>query len=275
MNQAIVIKSHFAGIGSIFNSTILGIEQIKRQYQNCFPIVIWDSTPYGEGNIFNKYFNIIGFDISSNYNIISTMSGIGFENNRKNYRHILHDIYSTHIEVKPIIKNKVDSIFLNVSYDHLFGIHFRNTDRCTCPQYASPGVDKVSKRMLEVLNNYNNKHIAIYIASDNIPDVDYFKKYIEDNHNDINNILFIEDSDATRSPNHISVHGTDDEGISYFTPDQKALSILTDIFALARCELLVRTCSNVTCSSGIINKESKIIDISLEYGKFTENWLSE
>ena len=275
MNEAIIIKSHDAGMGSLFNSMILDINKIKNSYPNAFPIVNWDTTKYGEGNIFNKYFSIKGFKITSNYIVKDTMSGMCFSNdNIQNYRTILNNIYNDHIQVNPIITDKVNIIFTNIKYDYLIGVHFRNTDRCIEPQYASPGSDKVSKRVLDVLNENKGKKLGIYIASDNNPDVIFFKNYIEKNYSDFKNIEFIEDPDTIRSDNQISIHGTHDIGNSNYTPEQKALSILVDIYSLARCDILVRTCSNVTCSAGIINKNSKIIDVSLEYGKFSEKWLS-
>jgi hypothetical protein len=277
----VLIKGHNAGLGSLFNSMIVGIDMIKKKYSNAFPVVIWDNTCYGKENIFNKYFTINGGVYSSEYlnyyeyNILDTLSCLSFQNDVHNYRSILHNIYKNNIQVNPIITHKVNIIFMNIKYDYLIGVHFRNTDRCIEPQYASPGSDKVSKRVLDVLNTNRGKKIGIYIASDNKPDVNFFKNYIEKNYNDFISIEFIEDPDAIRSDNEISIHGTHDRGNDTFTPEQKILSILVDIYSLARCDIMVRTCSNVTCSAGIINKNSRIIDVSLEYGKFTEKWLSE
>jgi hypothetical protein len=274
-NQAIIIKSHNAGMGSLFNSLILQINEIKTKYPNTFPVVMWDTTNYGEGNIFNKYFSIKGFNSSINYTVKNTVSGMCFSENIPRYRSILHALYKEHIVVNPIITDKVNSIFMNSNFDYLIGVHFRNTDRAIEPQYASPGIDKVSKSVVDVLKKNTGKKLAIYIASDNNPDVIYFKKYLKESYEGFNGIDLIEDPDNVRSDNQISVHGTHDKGNNTFTPEQKALSILVDIYALAKCNILVRTCSNVTCSSGIINKDSIIIDVSLEYGKFTEKWLSE
>ena len=53
----------------------------------------------------------------------------------------------------------------------------------------------------------------------------------------------------------------------------KALSILTDIYSLARCEKIVRTCSNVTGMVGILSPTVKFIDVSLEFGKQSDEWL--
>jgi hypothetical protein len=275
-NEAVIIKSHNAGMGSLFNSLILQINEIKTKYPKSFPVVIWDTTNYGEGNIFNKYFSIKGFNSSSNYTVKKILSsGMCFSENIPNYRSILHALYKQHILVNPIITDKVNSIFINKKFDYLIGVHFRNTDRVIEADHASPGIDKVSKRVVDVLNEYTGKKLAIYIASDNKPDVIYFKKYLNELYEGGYELELIEDPDNVRSDNQISIHGTHDEGNTIFTPEQKALSILVDIYALAKCDILVRTCSNVTCSSGIINKDSKIIDVSLEHGKITEKWLSE
>ena len=275
----ILVKSHYAGIGSVFNSTLLCIEKIINENPGTYPVVLWDLKPYGEGNLFYKFFDIIGFntdDTNIDQNFINTFTCMGFNNDNIDTRCKLHNIYTNHIKPKQIITDYVNNLFENITYDHLFGIHFRNTDRILVPQFASPGVDIVSKRMLDVLNKYNNKKVAIYIASDNIPDVDYFKEFIKNNYSNYNNIIFVEDKNAARSINtKDSVHGMDDNSnVDYYSPEQKILSILCDIYSLAKCELMVRTCSNVTCSSGIINKDSLILDVSLENNKFTESWLS-
>jgi len=275
LNNAIIIKSHNAGMGSLFNTLILRINEIKTKNLNVFPVVMWDTTNYGKGNIFNNYFRIVGVGSSSEYVVTNTVEGMCFSTNIPNYRKTLHNIYKDHIIVNPVITDKVDSIFVNKSFDYLIGVHFRNTDRAIEPEYASPGTDKLSKRVLDVLNENNGKKIAIYIASDNKPDVCYFKNYLSESYEKFNNIDIIEDPDNIRSDNEISVHGTHDKGNDNFTPEQKALSILVDIYSLSKCDIIVRTCSNVTCSSAIINMNSKIIDVSLEHGKFTEKWLSE
>jgi FkbM family methyltransferase len=288
----ILIHSHIkAGIGSVFNSVLLSLEKIIHDYPNIKPYIIWNMPNYTDTeneNIWLKYFDLIGFDenIENDYinkyhnkNIVFTTdnsilyAGEGFVDTfRSDYRRTLHNIYSQHIHVKPIIISKIDTMFKHHSGKSLIGVHLRNTDNyIDLGPGGYPGVDKISLRLLNVLQDtYINNDVCIYIASDNIPDVIFLKEFIQNNYT--GSYIFIEDPDNVRSPNHISVHGAYDEGINV-SKDAKALSILTDIFALAKCELIIRICSNVTIASSIININAKIIDISLEYGHKTEPWL--
>lgn len=87
-------------------------------------------------------------------------------------------------------------------------------------------------------------------------------------------IIILEDPNTIRSPNQISIHGGADAGLEGFSNAKKAETILTDIFCLARCHKVVRTCSNVTVASALINTETIYIDVSKLYGKPTDEWMS-
>ena len=168
----------------------------------------------------------------------------------------------------------MDTIFRNLDNYRVIGVHLRNTDRIIEPQYSSPGIDKMLKHLLLTIHEEytRNTNIAVYIASDNIPDADLIKNEVLVSFPDIK---ILEDPDAVRSPNQLSVHGTHDSGLSSISNSKKAESILTDIFSLARCNVVLRTCSNVTASSAIVNLSTRYIDISKIYGKYTEDWVTQ
>lgn len=277
MSQIVIIKSHNAGMGSNFNSLLLSLEHMEQCITNPLPIVEWymdDYSTIAGTNIWNKYFSIknIQSDAVDNTKLPIILCGMGFNNNRRDYRTCLNKVFTKYILVKPIIINAINEIFSNVTLqDIIIGVHLRNTDRCIEPQYASPGIEYLIQRTQYIIDNISSDTVCIYISSDNIPDVHIFKNALTSNSTKA--IRFYEDPNAVRSPDSRSIHGDLDSGIDV-PGDHKAMSILTDIFALARCQYIVRTCSNVTAVSGIINPNVQIFDVSKEHGRFTEEWLT-
>lgn len=258
-----------AGFTASFTGLIACLAKCKKQ--NIYPNILWYSSLYTEDiseNIFYKYFDLIGFDKPDT--IIRTIS-MGtweqLEEPRMQWRPILCKTFSDHIRPKGNIIRHIDSIFKGIDLP-LIGVHIRNTDRSVEPQWASPGIEYVIKRLIDVIKEYDIP-VGLYIASDNIPDVVLLK-------NTLNKIFpeikYIEDPNCVRSPDQISVHGNFDAGLNV-SKESKALSIITDIFSLARCEKVVRTCSNVTGMVGIISPTTVFIDVSLEFGKQSDEWL--
>ena len=285
MQNVAIIHAFVAGMGAFFNCMLIALDRIQKEHagKNVIPIVEWIAPHYSNDpheNIWHKYFELVGFpslvDANSDVNIVAHYKA-DYDDKRMDYRRTLHDLYAKHVRVKSIITDRVDAIFRPVteshshphSHYHVVGVHLRNTDRCVEPQYASPGVAYVSKRLNEEIQKLDGRPVYLFIASDNKPDAEYIKSHVDPT------VIVLEDPDAVRSDNHISVHGTHDAGMRSVPNDAKALSVLTDIFCLARCELIVRTCSNVSSAAGIINTNAKIVDVSLEMGRYTETWLSE
>jgi len=271
-----IIKCHSAGMCAILNSTIQTIESLLNSSPHIIPKVVWDLPIYSDTlgeNTWDTYFNLVGFtpildqakeiEVAKAYSSLSSTPRIS-----------LNNVFKNHIRVKPIITNKVDTIFRDLDNYRLIGVHLRNTDRIIEPQYSSPGIDKMLKHLLLTINEeYTSyKNIALYIASDNIPDAELIKKEVLVC---FPTIKLLEDPDAVRSPGQLSVHGTHDSGLSGIANSKKAESILTDVFSLGRCDVVLRTCSNVTASSAIINLSTRYIDISKIYGKFTEEWVTQ
>jgi hypothetical protein len=273
------INSHHAGMGAIFCSTIQTIESLLLAQPKTIPKIKWTNLPFYSDkndvneNIWDNYFEIIGFpEITSDSVYVPFPKK--FSSCSSNPRISLNHVFQTHVKVKPIISNKVDEIFDKVRNYYTIGVHLRNTDRAIEPHFASPGVDKMWKHLQNTLQEVHKKYfnIALFIASDNITDADYIKSKLKTT---FPSIVVLEDPNAIRSPNQISVHGTHDSGLVGISNGKKAESILVDIFSLARCNIVLRTCSNVTACSAFINKENKYIDISKIYEKFTETWVTQ
>jgi hypothetical protein len=270
-NTDIIISS--CGIGAAFCCTLYTLENLLLDKRKLIPIIKWNLPFYSENNdnnenIFDNYFELIEFpEISKNSNYIQ----FPIKNNScsNNPRNSLNRIFKKHIKVKDIITQKVNEIFNGFNEYYKLGVHLRNTDRVIEPKYASPGIDKMLKHLLisieESMKDYDN--ILLFIASDNIPDAEFIKSNVKKL---FPLIVILEDSNNVRSPNQISVHGTHDSGLKGVSNSKKAESILTDIFSLSQCNKVLRSCSNVTYSSGIINIETIYIDISKIYGKFSD-----
>ena len=259
-------------MGALFNAVLVALDDMKQKYgATAAPIVCWYLPKYGSGeNVWDTYFELVGFNGHTDVN--AEYRG-EYDPNRMDYRTALHDVYAAHVRVKSIITDKCDQIFAGVpTNSHIIGVHLRNTDRNLEPWFASPGREYVCKRLKdEIMLCSPDVVVYVYIASDNIPDADFIKSELSTFER---RTFVLEDPDAVRSPNHTSVHGTHDRGLQGVPNDKKARSILTDIFCLSRCDVLVRTCSNVTAAAGIINPHAKIVDVSKEMGRKTELWLS-
>lgn len=258
-----------AGFTASFTGLIACLAKCKKH--NIYPNILWYSSLYTEDiseNIFYKYFDLTGFDRPDTITkIVSMGTWEQLEEPRMQWRPILCKTFSDHIRPKANILQHIDSILKDINVP-LIGVHIRNTDRLIEPQWASPGIQYVIKRLIDVINEYS-RPIALYIASDNIPDVVLLKDTLN---KVFPEIIYIEDPQCVRSPDQISVHGNFDAGLNV-SKESKALSIITDIFCLARCEKVVRTCSNVTGMVGIISPTTVFIDVSLEFGKQSDEWL--
>lgn len=270
-----VIDGFDAGMGAMFNCMLIALDKITKDHPTAIPVVHWINRHYScdpSANIWPKYFELVGFqqvELNDSSHIVARYKG-DYDDTRMDYRRTLHNLYTKHVRVKNNITDIVDGIFQHVcKTDKVIGVQLRNTDRCIEPQYASPGVHYVAKKLLEeVAKLQSTNKVFVFIASDNSPDAEYIKSVLDPS------VTVIEDPNAVRSSNHISVHGTHDNGMRGIPNDSKALSVLTDIFCLARCDVIVRTCSNVSAAAGIININAKIVDVSLQMGKYTETWLS-
>lgn len=77
----------------------------------------------------------------------------------ENPRMPLNQVYKDHIRVKPVIMDKVNAIFegYNENY-YILGIHLRNTDKITEPQYLTPGLDKMLKHLLIAMEETLKEH---------------------------------------------------------------------------------------------------------------------
>ena len=271
-----ILGSNVAGMCSVFNTTVQTLEALLLKQPEIVPKIIWILPIYSDSNnenVFDTFFELVGFN-PINADAKYTACTHYTYSQSSTPRLSLNTVFKNHIRVKPIITNKVDTIFRDLDGYRLVGVHLRNTDRIIEPQYSSPGIDKMLKHLLLTIHKEYSAHknIAVYIASDNIPDADLIKKSVLES---FPHIKILEDPEAVRSPNQISVHGTHDSGLSNLSNSKKAESILTDVFSLARCDVVLRTCSNVTASSAIINLSTRYIDISKIYGKYTEDWVTQ
>lgn len=263
-----------------FTATYTGLIACLAKCDNLklYPLINWYSSLYSDNpteNIFYKYFDLINFG-DKPANIINTVHMGTWEQlpiHRMHWRKILCATYSKYISIKPAILARIDTIFANIENTiPKIGVHIRNTDRSIEPTWASPGIQFVINRLIKVLQDYKES-VGLYIASDNIPDVEFLKNTLTINAGILPKIIYIEDPNTVRSPNQTSVHGNLDSGLASVSKESKALSIITDIYSLARCEKVVRTCSNVTSMVGIISPTTVFIDVSLEFGKQSDEWL--
>jgi hypothetical protein len=268
-----------AGMGAIFSATMVTLETLvlnnTKINNKITPRIIWNLPAYSETkdnneNIFDNYFELVGFPAINENSIYTSFPQTNYAS-YKNPRMPLNQVYKDHVRVKPIIMDKVNAIFKGYENYYILGIHLRNTDKITEPQYLTPGLDKMLNHLSIAIEETlkEHSHIVLFVASDNIPDAEFIKIHVKAL---FPSLIILEDPNTIRSPNQTSIHGGADVGLQGISNAKKAETILTDIFCLARCHKVVRTCSNVTIAAALINSETIFIDVNKIYGKLTD-WI--
>ena len=171
-----------AGFTASYTGLIACLTKCKRS--NIYPNILWFSKLYSDDiteNIFYKYFNLVGFEKPTTITQVYNMgTWEQLSEPRMEWRKLLCKTYADHIRVCPEVSQHVDSIFKGIDFP-IVGVHIRNTDRSVEPQWASPGIQYVIKRLIDVLREYTGK-VGVYIASDNIPDVVLLKNKLKERH---------------------------------------------------------------------------------------------
>jgi hypothetical protein len=212
MTEYTIIENHYAGMGAVFNSTIQTLESLIHTNSNLIPKIIWKMPYYSDDpdeNIWDTYFELVNFpEIKPNF--IYKPFEKSYKSISQNPRRSLNSIFMKYVRIKPILSDKLNHLFQGMSEYSLIGIHIRNTDRAIEPQYASPGLNFMIKYLTETIVQEIEKtnKLCLYLASDNIPDASIIKEFITLNWP---SIKILEDPDAVRSPDQISVHGTHDK----------------------------------------------------------------
>ncbi len=163
---------------------------------------------------------------------------------RKRCHHLIHK----YITIKPEILRQVDAfIQANIHGEKLIGIHYRATDKFTSEaEQISP--EMVCAKVREVLLNIQNDKVKIFVATDSAPFLQKMKNSFGAK------VIFF---DMKRSPDNVPIHMN--KQIDGYTRGKWAL---LDCLMLSKCDLLVRTSSNLSNVSMLFNPAVPVIRLN-------------
>ena len=211
--------------------------------------VNWDNTPYNDSlkgsNAWEYFFEnndiIPSGDIVQDYTSLELLECLNF---RQTMNYILNKCIKVNKNTQHIIDDTVNRLSID---NKTLGVHIRKTDKLIGhlfgePQNSLPLDVNVYIKYIDILLPNFNK---IYIASDDIDDLDNIVKHVEEHHSS-KKILYL---DAFRSRGSVSIHHNYDNISGY----SKGLEVLVDCCMLSRCGHLIRSTSNVSSAAQFLN----------------------
>jgi hypothetical protein len=154
-------------------------------------------------------------------------------------------LIATYVHVKPHIKQKVDDFIAKNFKDNLvIGVHYRGTDHFID---ATPTPFEVAyEEIMKVINRRQCKRYKIFIATDEQKFLDYITARCK-------NVICY---DAHRSTDGIALHTQFQH--NYFIGEEA----LVDCLLLSRCDIIIRTYSNLNSAAANINPNIPIITLN-------------
>lgn len=165
-----------------------------------------------------------------------------------------YHLIQKYVRVKAHIQSKVEE-FLKEKFDHawVIGIHYRGTDKFSeAPKVA---YEKVEKEILNILQRNllkkGKKKIKIFVATDEQPFLDYMV-------NKFPNVIFFEDN----------IRSTTGHPVHYYSFQnyKKGEDALLDCLLLSKCDILIRTSSNLSLCASYFNPNLPLINLSYRHG---------
>jgi hypothetical protein len=154
-------------------------------------------------------------------------------------------IIQNNIRVKPYLKKEVDE-FVDNKFDSNFviGVHYRGTDKVTSGEADLVSYDEIVKTINEQIQERGLTDYKIFVATDELA----FLNYMESN--------FPEQIICQKA-----VRSEDDQAIHLNNPHpyQSGREAVIDMLLLSRCQLLVRTISNLSVCSSYFNPSVPVI----------------
>lgn len=159
-----------------------------------------------------------------------------------------HELISKYIRLRPEIVNEVN-LFLKkrVKDKKLIGIHYRGTDKFAVEaRPISP--QKVCRKVMKYLKTLPNKRVKIFVATDSEKFLNIMQKIFK------KRVVFF---DMKRSNNNSPLHT--DQAINGYMKGKMAL---LDCLVLSKCDLLIRTSSNLSNASMLFNPNIPVIRLN-------------
>ncbi|MBI5274469.1 MAG: hypothetical protein HY860_05400 [Chlamydiales bacterium] len=164
------------------------------------------------------------------------------------------NLVKKYIHVKPFILKAVDQFILDhLNADVVIGVHYRGTDKSSeAPRTTYHEVFKAIENNIKNLDKINYK---IFVATDEEGFIKHLKARFKDK------VVF---TTASRSSGNISIHHRGEN------PYQTGLEAIIDAILLSKCDLLIRTSSNLSLWSSYFNTQMPVILLNARYGNIAE-----
>ena len=242
-----------AGFFSIFH-TVLGALDFMETSNSCCGLRvnfedkgIYYDKEYGE-NWWEYYFEPIDIGKKTgivkkffNYKMIAfTFYGeFGMSRERGN------ELIRKYIFLKPHIQKKIDDFYeTNFQENYVIGVHYRGTDKCL--EAGIVPYKNVYERLKPIIKNHNN--YKIFVATGDSYFLTYMHAYFP------GRIIAIK---AIRSDEGIGVHFTE-KNRNY----KKGEEAVIDCILLSKCDLLLKTSSNLSNCSIKFNPNIPVIELN-------------
>lgn len=160
------------------------------------------------------------------------------------------NLIQKYIRLKPHILQKAESFFdSNFNNYHVIGVHYRGTDKDSeAPRVSYEATGVVIQEYIQSLKNENWK---IFIATDEIDFLNYLTMLFPEK------VCF--NAQAFRSKSKLPIHS------SYPNPYQGGEEAIIDCLLLSKCNILIRTSSNLSAVSSYFNPELSVIELNKRY----------
>lgn len=161
-----------------------------------------------------------------------------------------HQLLSKYVRLKPHMESKINNFAqMHFSECYVIGVHYRGTDKVVESPRASYQI--MEQHILNVINTMKPIRYKIFVATDEQAFIDYLKVAFPVQ------VCFYEDAirSSTKEPIHM-------QKISGYKKGEDAI---IDCLLLSRCQILIKTSSNLSLFSTYFNPEMPVVHATERY----------
>jgi hypothetical protein len=166
------------------------------------------------------------------------------------YRKKAYELIKKYVHVKPHVQNIVDQ-FVESHFNGgpVIGVHYRGTDKYIEAPRAN--YDLVDAMINEEIAKIQTDQFQIFVATDEQAFLDYMLERHPER------VIFYED--AIRSTDGYAVHLKSKENY------KKGEDAVVDCLLLSKCDLLMKTSSNLSLCASYFNPDIRVVNLSLRH----------
>jgi hypothetical protein len=166
-------------------------------------------------------------------------------------RKAVNEIIKKYIFVRKRLLNVVDNFISSHFKGQVIGVHYRGTDKCGEAPRASYAV--MEEHINSAIASFNdNNNVQIFIATDEEDFIDYMKERYP------SRVIYFENAIRSRDGNPVHLHSQENY--------KKGEDALLDCLLLSKCNLLIKTSSNLSLCSTYFNPSIPVRHVTLRHG---------